>query len=395
MAGKHRTTEIGKHRSITAPARNRAGVVTGVTLASVGLLAGTAAATPADVNWDAIANCESGGDWAINTGNGFYGGLQFTASTWYANGGSGMPQNASRTQQISVAQRVLVTQGIGAWPVCGAKAGSTAVTPTRHAVTTDRSTPPRHAAPVSPAVPLKAPVLSGPTVDYVVAAGDTLVQIATTQNAPGGWSQLAGLNGLTDPDVLTVGQHLKVPAPPVAIVPPVTAGIMNTTADVATALTGQPVGVALAVPAAAPVATVAQTAAPVVAPAAFTVKASGTTGGLAARAVSAAMAMRGIPYVWGGVSASGVDCSGLVLRAFKAAGLNLPRTAAAQATVGRRVSLADVAPGDLLFFAYGGEISHVAMAIGGGRIVEASQPGQPVASRPIYTSGLVEVRRLT
>jgi len=71
------------------------------------------------VNWDAIAACESGGNWSINTGNGFAGGLQFTQSTWRANGGSGSPANASREEQIRVAENVLRTQGIGAWPVCG------------------------------------------------------------------------------------------------------------------------------------------------------------------------------------------------------------------------------------------------------------------------------------
>jgi resuscitation-promoting factor RpfE len=71
------------------------------------------------VNWDAIAACESGGNWAINTGNGFSGGLQFTPSTWRANGGSGSANGASREEQIRVAENVLHTQGIGAWPVCG------------------------------------------------------------------------------------------------------------------------------------------------------------------------------------------------------------------------------------------------------------------------------------
>lgn len=73
----------------------------------------------ADPNWDAIAACESGGNWNINTGNGFHGGLQFALGTWQANGGIGMPENATREEQITVAQRVLQSQGIGAWPVCG------------------------------------------------------------------------------------------------------------------------------------------------------------------------------------------------------------------------------------------------------------------------------------
>jgi hypothetical protein len=80
-------------------------------------------ASSGGVNWYAIANCESGGNWAANTGNGFYGGLQFTESTWLANGGgqyAPSANEASPSQQIAVAERVLASQGIGAWPVCGA-----------------------------------------------------------------------------------------------------------------------------------------------------------------------------------------------------------------------------------------------------------------------------------
>ncbi len=94
--------------------------------AAVGALAlgsGTAAADT-KVNWDAIAQCESGGNWAINTGNGYYGGLQFSPATWKSNGGTGMPHQASRSEQIRVAENVLRTQGIGAWPTCGKKAGT-------------------------------------------------------------------------------------------------------------------------------------------------------------------------------------------------------------------------------------------------------------------------------
>jgi resuscitation-promoting factor RpfE len=86
-------------------------------LAPMTLATGTANAD--SVNWDAVARCESGGNWAINTGNGYYGGLQFTMSTWHANGGTGSPHNASRAEQIRVANNVLKSQGIGAWPVCG------------------------------------------------------------------------------------------------------------------------------------------------------------------------------------------------------------------------------------------------------------------------------------
>src|ERR1700739_3346480 len=71
------------------------------------------------MDWDAVAQCESGGNWGANTGNGFYGGLPFKQSTWDENGGIGNPASASRDQQIAVANRVLATQGPEAWPKCG------------------------------------------------------------------------------------------------------------------------------------------------------------------------------------------------------------------------------------------------------------------------------------
>jgi hypothetical protein len=84
------------------------------------LALGTGTANADDgVNWDAVASCESGGNWHTATGNGYYGGLQFTMSTWRSNGGSGSPHQASREEQIRVADNVLKSQGIGAWPVCG------------------------------------------------------------------------------------------------------------------------------------------------------------------------------------------------------------------------------------------------------------------------------------
>lgn len=75
--------------------------------------------------WDKVAECESGGDWHINTGNGYYGGLQFSQQTWEAFGGEGKPHKASKAEQIDVAQKTLKEQGPGAWPVCGDKAGLT------------------------------------------------------------------------------------------------------------------------------------------------------------------------------------------------------------------------------------------------------------------------------
>ena len=80
----------------------------------------SAAPTP---NWDAIAQCESGGNWQANTGNGEYGGLQFKPATWTRYGGVGNPATASRDEQIAVANRVFADQGVEAWPKCGTASG--------------------------------------------------------------------------------------------------------------------------------------------------------------------------------------------------------------------------------------------------------------------------------
>jgi hypothetical protein len=79
------------------------------------------------MNWDAVAQCESGGNWAANTGNGHYGGLQFKPATWSSNGGVGSPVTASREEQIRVAENVLASQGAKAWPKCGALGGTPAL----------------------------------------------------------------------------------------------------------------------------------------------------------------------------------------------------------------------------------------------------------------------------
>jgi hypothetical protein len=90
--------------------------------------AAPAAAAPAASSgggtvWDQLAQCESSGNWAISTGNGYYGGLQFSQSSWNGAGGSGNPANASREEQIRVAENLLAQQGWGAWPACSSKLG--------------------------------------------------------------------------------------------------------------------------------------------------------------------------------------------------------------------------------------------------------------------------------
>jgi len=207
----------GKHRKMSAATRTIArvavaGIAVGAPLAI--------AATPASAtNWDAIAQCESGGNWGTSTGNGYYGGLQFTQSTWKAYGGTGSPQGASREQQIAVAERVLQGQGIGAWPVCGKKAGSSAAghkaaAPKQQKSTAPKSVTPKKSAPQKQAAPVQqAPASvasSNPAGDYTVAAGDTLSKIAKEHNIQGGYQKLQDLNKQYVPNAnfIVVGQKL-------------------------------------------------------------------------------------------------------------------------------------------------------------------------------------------
>ncbi|MER7584131.1 transglycosylase family protein [Kitasatospora sp. NPDC097691] len=127
MNPRHETTAATE--TTTRRNRVRLAVVAGAAVAAlpvVGLVTATSAsAAPASV-WDSVAQCESGGNWSINTGNGFHGGLQFSAGTWRAYGGTAYaPQanQATRAQQIAVAEKVLASQGPGAWPVCSKRAG--------------------------------------------------------------------------------------------------------------------------------------------------------------------------------------------------------------------------------------------------------------------------------
>jgi hypothetical protein len=108
------------------PAPPPAPAAVSVTQASPPAAASVSTAAPASsggANWSAIAACESGGNWSASTGNGFYGGLQFTEQTWLGYGGgqyASSANQATKAQQIAVAERVLAGQGIGAWPTCGA-----------------------------------------------------------------------------------------------------------------------------------------------------------------------------------------------------------------------------------------------------------------------------------
>lgn len=205
----------GKHRKMSAATRT----VARVAIAGIAVGAPLAiAATPASAtNWDAIAQCESGGNWSTSTGNGYYGGLQFSQSTWKAYGGTGSAQSASREQQIAVAERVLQGQGIGAWPVCGKKGGGSSApkatgkstTSTPKKVTPKKST----AAPKQAAAPTQAATgvsSSNPAGDYTVVAGDTLSKIAKQFNVQGGYAKLQDLNAkyIPNADMILVGQKI-------------------------------------------------------------------------------------------------------------------------------------------------------------------------------------------
>ncbi|HEX3287623.1 MAG TPA: transglycosylase family protein [Mycobacterium sp.] len=113
----------GRHRKPTASAKSVAKVAfTGAVIGSGGLALAGHAGAATDSEWDKVARCESGGNWAINTGNGYQGGLQFSPSTWRSHGGgeyAPSAQMATKDEQIAVAERVLASQGRGAWPVCG------------------------------------------------------------------------------------------------------------------------------------------------------------------------------------------------------------------------------------------------------------------------------------
>jgi LysM repeat protein len=128
LPSSHQVTSSMAHAALAAipappPAAALAPVAPSTGTAPVASAPVAAPASSGGVDWNAIAQCESGGNWGISTGNGFYGGLQFTEGTWLANGGGQYASSANLAtpaQQMAVASNVLASQGIGAWPVCGA-----------------------------------------------------------------------------------------------------------------------------------------------------------------------------------------------------------------------------------------------------------------------------------
>ncbi|MFJ9010178.1 transglycosylase family protein [Streptomyces canus] len=206
----------GRHRRYQPNRINRASLT--VTAGGVGIavpLIGTGTAQAADVDtWNKVAACESSNNWSINTGNGYYGGLQFTQSTWEAYGGTryaGRADLATRDQQIAVAEKVLDGQGPGAWPACSVRAGLT-----REGSAPDVQPLTKRTASVADVQPQTTPQSrAGSAEMYTVVRGDSLSRIADAQKVRGGWRGLYAANRRTigaDPDLILPGQRLKVRA---------------------------------------------------------------------------------------------------------------------------------------------------------------------------------------
>ncbi|MFE7459153.1 transglycosylase family protein [Streptomyces sp. NPDC057554] len=216
----------GRHRRYQPSRINRASLT--VTAGGAGLALPLIAASPAGAAsgevWEKVAACESSGNWAINTGNGYYGGLQFSGSTWAAFGGTQYAPRAdlaTRDQQIAIAERVLDGQGPKAWPTCSVRAGLTRGSdapgtapqsagnrPVQAAA--PQSAPPRQPKVAPAATPTHVP---GKRDAYTVANGDSLSGIADAQRVRGGWQRLYEANRTVvgdDPDLIFPGQRLSL-----------------------------------------------------------------------------------------------------------------------------------------------------------------------------------------
>jgi resuscitation-promoting factor RpfA len=200
----------GRHRAPSTTGRNLARTAIAGAVIGAPLAAAPVASADTGTAWDKLAQCESTGNWSINTGNGFSGGLQFTPSTWRAFGGKGMAHHASREEQIVVAERVLAKQGWGAWPACSRKLGlrGTPAPIAKKANKAPEATQSIAEKVTSTIAKKAAPTRGGSTV--AVKPGDTLAKIAAA-NGVDGWKQLHALNpDLDNPNILTVGQIIKL-----------------------------------------------------------------------------------------------------------------------------------------------------------------------------------------
>ncbi len=216
---------VGMHRKRSASRRAARVALPLIVAAPLAALQAAPAQAASESTWDAVAGCESGGNWSINTGNGYYGGLQFAQGTWEGFGGTAYAARAdlaTRGQQIAIAERVLDGQGWGAWPTCSARLGLRSVDAGGSPdVSTEAPAPapapaPEPAAP-APAAPHvhSAPQQSSSAVGktYTVRSGDTLVKIAARFDVTDGWRSIYAANRDViggNPALIFPGQRLDI-----------------------------------------------------------------------------------------------------------------------------------------------------------------------------------------
>jgi len=228
MSAIRRAPASARHRADVQPSARarllRRGLIATAAAGAAGaaVLGPVSSASAAPVSeWDRLAQCESTGNWHINTGNGYYGGIQFSSRTWTGFGGGQYAPRAdlaSREQQIVVAERVLAVQGWRAWPACSRKLGlSGAADPVGQEAALLHPAPAPAPAPAAAPAPAPAPVVeSAPSTGrtYTVAPGDTLYRIAVNNRVAGGyvavWNANRALIG-DNPAHISVGQVLALP----------------------------------------------------------------------------------------------------------------------------------------------------------------------------------------
>jgi LysM repeat protein len=204
----------GRHRKPSSHART-IGLATAPLLALIPLANAPAAGAATTATWDRLARCESGGNWHINTGNGYYGGLQFSYSTWLSNGGGKYASRADRAtkgEQIAIAERLLDARGWAPWPACSRRLGldrsDAAGSPSGTAAAASRS---KARAASTNANPVSTHRASGKV--YTVRRGDTLSRIAASHPVSGGWQKLYRINKRTigsNPGLIRPGQRLAL-----------------------------------------------------------------------------------------------------------------------------------------------------------------------------------------
>jgi resuscitation-promoting factor RpfA len=198
----------GRHRAPSTAGRTIARTAIAGAVAGAPLLATAPSAFAAsDSTWDKLAQCESGGRWDINTGNGFHGGLQFTPRTWSAFGGkefAPVAYKASRAEQIVVAERVLAKQGWNAWPSCSRKTG------VRGESASQRESPSRGSDKSENVRVVSSESAKSTKGNYTVKRGDTLGRIASANNVAGGWKAIVKKNPGLNPHSIVPGQKLTL-----------------------------------------------------------------------------------------------------------------------------------------------------------------------------------------